>query len=178
MMQPTVLTSPQQTSHGDTQTSSLYHSQLGESKIRVRRRDGSWTALNIAKIRAVVDWACADREVNSIALEAGLTTRLRDGITTREIQDNLINCALEMCSPDEPDWRYIAGRLHIWSLWKDTLVSRGYQYGNYEIVAKTKIDAKQYDNRLLTYSTADYKRLEVGLIQTGILTTTTLERFC
>ena len=83
-----------------------------------------------------------------------------------------------MCSPDEPDWRYIAGRLHIWSLWKDTLVSRGYQYGNYEIVAKTKIDAKQYDNRLLTYSTADYKRLEVGLIQTGILTTTTLERFC
>ena len=154
-MQPTVLTSPQQTSHGDTQTSSLYHSQLGESKIRVRRRDGSWTALNIAKIRAVVDWACADREVNSIALEAGLTTRLRDGITTREIQDNLINCALEMCSPDEPDWRYIAGRLHIWSLWKDTLVSRGYQYGNYEIVAKTKIDAKQYDNRLLTYSTAE-----------------------
>ena len=154
-MQPTVLTSPQQTSHGDTQTSSLYHSQLGESKIRVRRRDGSWTALNIVKIRAVVDWACADREVNSIALEAGLTTRLRDGITTREIQDNLINCALEMCSPDEPDWRYIAGRLHIWSLWKDTLVSRGYQYGNYEIVAKTKIDAKQYDNRLLTYSTAE-----------------------
>ncbi|MDJ0580161.1 ribonucleoside-diphosphate reductase subunit alpha [Crocosphaera sp.] len=156
-MQPTVLTSPQQTFNNDTQTSSIYHSHLGDGKIRVRRRDGSWTALNIAKIRAVVEWACAGQEVNNIALEAGLTTRLRDGITTREIQDNLINCALEMCSPDEPDWRYVAGRLHIWSLWKDTLVNRGYQYGSYEITARTKVECKQYDNRLLTYSTAELR---------------------
>ena len=120
--------------------------------IQVIRRDGSWTALNIAKIRAVVDWACQGKDVNPIALEAGLTTRLRNGITTREIQDNLINCALEMCSPDEPDWRYVAGRLHIWSLWKDTLVSRGYQYGNYEKTVGAKVEAQQYDRRILTYS--------------------------
>ncbi|MDJ0731595.1 MAG: ribonucleoside-diphosphate reductase subunit alpha [Crocosphaera sp.] len=155
MMQPTVLTSPQQTHHSDTHPSPSYHSHLGNSKIKVRRRDGSRTALNIGKIRAVVDWACAGQEVNSIALEAGLTTRLRDGITTREIQDNLINCALEMCSPAEPDWRYVAGRLHIWSLWKDTLVSRGYQYGNYETTVRTKVESGQYDNRLLTYSTTE-----------------------
>jgi ribonucleoside-diphosphate reductase alpha chain len=91
-------------------------------------------------------------EVNSIALEAGLTTRLREGISTREIQDNLINCALEMCSPDEPDWRYVAGRLHMWSLWKDTLVSRGYQYGHYLRTVQTKVAAEDYDPRLLTYS--------------------------
>jgi ribonucleoside-diphosphate reductase alpha chain len=156
MMQPTVLTSPQQNHLGDTHLSHPnYHSQLGASKIKVRRRDGSCTALDISKIRAVVDWACAGKDVNSIALEAGLTTRLRDGITTREIQDNLINCALEMCSPQEPDWRYVAGRLHIWSLWKDTLVSRGYQYGNYETTATTKVEAGQYDHRLLTYSKAE-----------------------
>ncbi|ACB50704.1 ribonucleoside-diphosphate reductase alpha subunit [Crocosphaera subtropica ATCC 51142] len=157
MMQPTVITSPQQTHHSDTHITPNYHSQLGESKIRVRRRDGSWTALNIGKIRAVVNWACAEKDVNSIALEAGLTTRLRDGITTREIQDNLINCALEMCSPTEPDWRYVAGRLHIWSLWKDTLVNRGYQYGNYETTVETKVEAGQYDNRLLTYSTTELR---------------------
>ncbi|MDJ0507750.1 MAG: ribonucleoside-diphosphate reductase subunit alpha [Crocosphaera sp.] len=155
-MQPTILTSSEQTYFGNTQPSHpSYHSQLGENKIRVRRRDGSSTALNISKIRAVVDWACAEKEVNSIALEAGLTTRLRDGITTREIQDNLINCALEMCSPAEPDWRYVAGRLHIWSLWKDVLVSRGYQYGNYETTVRTKVESGQYDNRLLTYSTTE-----------------------
>lgn len=125
---------------------------MGSHTIKVIRRDGSPTSLNIGKIRAVVDWACEGKEVNSIALEAGLTTRLRDGITTREIQDNLINCALEMCSPEEPDWRYVAGRLHIWSLWKDTLVSRGYQYGNYDKTVKTKVESGQYDERILTYS--------------------------
>lgn len=150
-----------------TQTASNSHSSRVESQparttsvpnastekpIQVVRRDGTSTVLDISKIRAVVDWACAKLEVNSIALEAGLTTRLRHGITTREIQDNLINCALEMCNPDEPDWRYVAGRLHIWSLWKDTLVSRGYQYGNYEETVRYKVETGQYDPRLLTYS--------------------------
>jgi ribonucleoside-diphosphate reductase alpha chain len=125
------------------------------NEIQVVRRDGSRTALNIAKIRAVVDWACAGKEVNPIALEASLKTRLRNGIATREIQDNLINCALEMCSPEEPDWRYVAGRLHIWSLWKDTQVSRGYRYGDYEQTVRTKIEAKQYDERILVYSSQD-----------------------
>lgn len=128
---------------------------LHNGEIQVIRRDGSATSLNIAKIRAVVDWACRGREVNSIALEAGLKTRLRNGITTREIHDNSIDCALAMCSPDEPDWRYVAGRLHIWSLWKDTLVSRGYQYGNYEETVRTKVAAKQYDERILTYSSQE-----------------------
>ena len=78
-----------------------------------------------------MEWACLDKQVNPITLEAGLTTRLRNGVTTREIQDNLIDCALGMCSPSDSEWRYVAGRLHIWSLWKDTIVSRGYGYGNY-----------------------------------------------
>jgi ribonucleoside-diphosphate reductase alpha chain len=122
------------------------------NEIQVIRRDGSRTSLNIAKIRVVVDWACAGKGVNPIALEAGLKTRLRNGITTREIQDNLINCALEMCSPEEPDWRYVAGRLHIWSWWKDTLASRGYQYGDFARTVRTKVEAKQYDERILIYS--------------------------
>jgi ribonucleoside-diphosphate reductase alpha chain len=124
-------------------------------EIRVARRDGSMTSLNIAKIRKVVNWACEGVEVSSIALEAGLKARLRDGIATREIQDNLIDCALGMCSPDEPDWRYVAGRLHIWSLWKDTKVSRGYQYGNYEKTVRTFVASDRYDQRILTYSSAE-----------------------
>ena len=141
------------------QTLSLAKTKPGNSSnIQVIRRDGSRTPLDIAKIRAVVDWACAGCDVNAIALEAGLTTRLRNGITTREIQDNLINCALEMCSPDEPDWCYVAGRLHIWSLWKDTLVSRGYQYGNYEQTVRLKVNSNQYDNRILTYSAEELQQ--------------------
>jgi ribonucleoside-diphosphate reductase alpha chain len=125
------------------------------STIQVIRRDGTPAPLNISKIRAVVEWSCAGLDANPITLEAGLTTRLSDGVTTREIQDNLIHCALEMCSPDEPDWRYVAGRLHIWSLWKDTLVSRGYQYGDYAKTVFSQVSAGRYDERILTYSLSE-----------------------
>ncbi len=123
--------------------------------IEVIRRDGTPTPLNTVKIRDVVAWACQGKDVNAIALEAGLTTRLRNGVTTREIQDNLIDCALGMCSPQEPDWRYVAGRLHIWSLWKDALVSRGYAYGNYAETVRRQIEAQKYDRKILVYSPAE-----------------------
>ncbi|MGA1627150.1 MAG: ATP cone domain-containing protein, partial [Prochlorothrix sp.] len=156
-MQPT-LTSPTVASPV-SHASHLSHSSSSPGhRIQVIRRDGSSTPLNISKIRAVVDWACMGLEVNSIALEAGLTTRLREGISTREIQDNLISCALEMCSPDQPVWRYVAGRLHMWSLWKDTLVSRGYQYGQYLRTVQTKVAAEEYDPRLLTYSEEELRQ--------------------
>ena len=140
---------------------------LDISQVQVVRRDGSNTPLNISKIRSVVEWACKSTlsegveintlggDVNPITLEAGLTTRLRDGVTTREIQDNLIDCALGMCSPTEPEWRYVAGRLHIWSLWKDILVSRGFGYGDYVRAVQLQIDAQRYDRNILKYSTAE-----------------------
>ena len=113
--------------------------------MKVVKRDGTLEPLDIKKIRRVVRWACDGTIANPVALEAGMTVKLKDGISTREIQANLINCCLSMCSPTESDWRYVAGRLHIWSLWKDTLVSRGYQY------SKT-VARKDYDARILTYS--------------------------
>ena len=128
---------------------------IATSNIQVIRRDGSFTSLKIAKIRAVVEWACDGYSVNPITLEAGLTTRLRNGVTTREIQDNLIDCALGMCSPEEPAWRYVAGRLHIWSLWKDTRVARGFGYGDYYQAVQAQIAAKRYDRRILDYSKAE-----------------------
>ena len=92
-MQPT-LTSPSVTTPVSNASHLANSSPNQGHRIQVLRRDGSVTPLNISKIRAVVDWACMGLEVNSIALEAGLTTRLREGISTREIQDNLISCAL------------------------------------------------------------------------------------
>ncbi len=60
-----------------------------------------------------------------MTLEARLTNRLRNGVTIREIQAQLINCAVEMCSPSEPDWRYVAGRLQLWGWSQSLQVSRG-----------------------------------------------------
>ncbi len=129
-----------------------------KNEIKVIKRDGSLASLDVSRIREVVKWACEGLEANPITLEAGLTTRLRSGVTTREIQDNLINCALELCSPSDPNWRYVAGRLHIWSLWKDTLVRRGYEYGDYYKTVQTKVENGEYDSRLLTYSPEELKQ--------------------
>ncbi len=46
---------------------------MGSHGIRVIRRDGSTTSLNIGKIRDVVEWACEGKKVNSIALAGGLS---------------------------------------------------------------------------------------------------------
>jgi ribonucleoside-diphosphate reductase alpha chain len=141
-------------SHSSTVNHGSQNQHLSNSNksIAVIKRNGKSALLDISKIRKVVNWACNGKDVNSIALESGLKTRLRDGITTRDIQDNLINCALEMCSLEEPDWRYVAGRLHIWSLWKETLIIRGYNYGNYAQTVATFVKEGKYDQRILTYS--------------------------
>ena len=113
-----------------------------------------------------MEWACnftsteigkgrVEQDINPITLEAGLTTRLRNGVTTRDIQDNLIDCALGMCSPAEPAWRYVAGRLHIWSLWKDIQVSRGFSYGDYPRAVQFQIETERYDRQILKYSKAE-----------------------
>ena len=140
------------TKNSEVQSSRI---QREQQDIQVTRRDGSLTSLNITKIRAVVEWACDGYNVNPITLEAGLTTRLRNGVSTRKIQDNLIDCALSMCSPAEPEWRYVAGRLHVWSLWKDTQVARGFGYGNYLQAVRSQIDAERYDRAILEYSQAE-----------------------
>ncbi len=124
-------------------------------KIQVIKRDGTWADLNIGRIRDVVEWATEGLDVNSIALEAGLTTRLKNGISTTEIQENLINCALQMCSLEEPDWRYVAGRLHIWGLWKDVQVIRGHGYGDYPKTVETFLAASEYDQRISLYTKAE-----------------------
>ena len=161
-------TSPQiasKSTAGSWQSPQSQESATTNSSIQVIRRDGTSAPLDVTKIRSVVEWACdfqaseigrrVEQDINPITLEAGLTTRLRNGVTTRDIQDNLIDCALGMCSPTEPAWRYVAGRLRIWSLWKDILVSRGFGYGDYAATVKFQIDAERYDRAILKYSFAE-----------------------
>lgn len=134
--------------------------------IRVVNRNGESHPFNVSKIRTVVSWACHNLSASPLALESKVTAKIRDGITTREIQDNLIYCALEMCSLQEPDWRFVAGRLHIWSLREDVAVSRGFgydvqifsewMYGAGDYWESARIGTK-YDKRLFEYSVSEIK---------------------
>ena len=57
-----------------------------------------------------------DLEVNPLKLEAGVVDLFQEGISTRSIQANLINTSLKYTTIDEPDWRYVAGRLLMMNL--------------------------------------------------------------
>ena len=118
--------------------------------IKVQKRDGSLVDLDITKIRKVVGWACEGLTVQSVALESRMSERLVDGVTTRDIQRNLINCALQMCSPEQPDWRYVAGRLHMWNIWKEVELSRGYDQSDYYIHVNHMTEKGYYAPDLLS----------------------------
>lgn len=90
------------------------------AKVNVVKRDGSLEAFSVDKIKKVIDFACKGLDVDKLKLESAFDHRIRDGIRTKDIQDNLIILANELCSVKESDWQYVAGRLLTMSLWAET----------------------------------------------------------
>jgi len=136
----------------------LREDNIGSSFDKVEyilRRNGERTPIDIKKIRAVIDYACEGLNVNPIELESNLTTRIRSGCTTKDIQENLIEIAKMLASIEEPDWLKVAGRLLMWSVWKDVLVNRGFIYGNFVNFVISKVNAKEYLQELLTKYTIE-----------------------
>lgn len=93
--------------------------------INVVKRNGKKEPYDISKIRKVVNWACEGLDVNPLQLESSLTTVLFDGIKTKDIHDNLIHQAKTFISLEEPDWRYVAGKLLMQNVWKQAFLTRG-----------------------------------------------------
>lgn len=118
---------------------------------QVVKRDGTLTELNIDKIKKVIDLATKDLEVNKLELESSLTTALVDGVTTRTIQDNLINNAVNFTSLEYPDWRYVAGRLLMMSIWKETVLARNYRFNEHSFSNHviSMVNKGLYDSKLL-----------------------------
>lgn len=95
------------------------------NRIKVVKRKGDKEPLNIEKIRKVINWAAEGLNVNTLKLESKLKLHFFDGITTRQIHEAVINTALQLTTPEEPDWRILAGRLFIFNLYKEVSIRRG-----------------------------------------------------
>lgn len=132
--------------------------EVKTSPLQVINRAGELIDLDISRIRLVIEHCCKGLTVNPLQLEASLTTRLKTGITTREIQSNLIQCAKEFASPEESGWRYVAGRLLMWGYRKETMTSRGYGYESVSQSILDKCEMKLYDENLLEYSLEELKQ--------------------
>ncbi|ADY72913.1 ribonucleoside-diphosphate reductase, alpha subunit [Desulfurobacterium thermolithotrophum DSM 11699] len=147
-------------------------------KISVVKRNGSKEPLNIEKIRKVINWAAKGLEVNTLKLESKLKLHFYDGITTREIHKSIVNTALQLTTPEEPDWRILAGRLFIFNLYKEVSIKRGtsklaYIGGGKEYlkVLKDLVEKGLYTNEIFkSYSeeeivkAGDYLKLEYDFL--------------
>jgi ribonucleoside-diphosphate reductase alpha chain len=133
----------------------------------VLHRNGTITQFDITKIRQVVEWAC-DGLTNPLELESLFSAKQENQITTTKIQGDLIAHALELTTPQEAKWRYVAGRLLIWDLWKTIRANRLYDQGDvYNTSAKairSKLAKGIYNQELLQVYTLEELELATNWI--------------
>ncbi|WP_297487268.1 ribonucleoside-diphosphate reductase subunit alpha [uncultured Cetobacterium sp.] len=127
---------------------------------KVINRAGIMENLDIKKIREKLIRACKNLEVNMVALESHIESIYEDKITTKRIQESLINQAVSMTSFEESDWTYVAGRLSMMELEREVWHNRSFSYGNLEKTINFLVEKNIYDKRLLEYSKAEIEALE------------------
>lgn len=135
--------------------------------LKVLKRNGKFEAYNCKKIKKAIAFACENLDVNPLELEAKFDEFIKDGVTTKSIQDNLILHAKNLSSPLNDAWLLVAGRLATMDRWNS---NRAYEvpfidwyinertngkwshkqfdvYTNEEIIELSKIIVKERDLR-------------------------------
>lgn len=86
----------------------------------VTKRSGKTEKYNVAKIKESVRQACEGLDVSALALEAKFDEFLVEGITTKQLNKNLIHHAKTLAGPKTPDYVFVAGRFETMDRWADT----------------------------------------------------------
>lgn len=95
----------------------------------VKKRDGRKENFDVNKIKKVIQWATSDIDVNPLVLESKFDEFMKEDISTNDIQINLIYHSRILCSPEEPEWSNVAGRLETMLRWKHTQIfEKTFQY--------------------------------------------------
>lgn len=131
-------------------------------QVQVTKRDGTKEKFDVEKIKRVIAWACEGLQVNPLALESKFDEIVYEGISTDNIQLNLIEHAKQMCSPDQPDWTIVAGRLKTMKRWSDT---QTYEMGLWNYIQHQKQAAVYKHPAIDIYSQEDINFLEKHMQQ-------------
>lgn len=130
---------------------------------QVINRAGIKEDLDISKIREKLVRACDGLELNVVQLESHIDSIYQDGITTKKIQESLINQAVSMVSFEEPDWIYAAGRLLMMETEREVFHKRGFSYGDFFKTISLLVKHGSYDKRLLDYSQKELEELNQAI---------------
>lgn len=85
----------------------------------VTKRSGEKEQFDIAKIKQSIAFACEGTAANPVQLESRIDYFMKDGIKTSLIQDNIIQHAIQLASPQEPWWLMVAGHAATMQDWND-----------------------------------------------------------
>jgi len=91
-----------------------------ENEIKILNRDGLLEPLDIKKIQRNTAPAVAGlKNVSQSDLELSAKLQFRNGMTTREIQQTLIQTAVDKIDIDKKDYEYVAARLLLYDMYND-----------------------------------------------------------
>ncbi|MCK5632885.1 ribonucleoside-diphosphate reductase subunit alpha [bacterium] len=136
----------------------------------ILKRAGNEARYDVTKMRKVINWASKGLAINPIELESNAHIMLKNNITTREIQQSLILGALRLTSLEKPDWKYAAGRLKLFDIYKEISICRGNHkkieniYNNYPKYLYKSIKNKIYTKTILE----KYSQQEIEIAATYI----------
>ena len=105
-----------------------------DKTIFVEKRDGSKVPYDVAKIKQSIKYATEGLDVNPLALESRIDQFVKNGIKTSSIQDNVIHHAIQLASPQEPEWLKVAGKAFAANMW-----------ANYKLRGKSFLEVIQYN---------------------------------
>ena len=97
----------------------------GHENIKVLKRDGAETTLNLDKIHKVVEEACEGLGGGVSASQVEMNSGLQffDGIETKDIQEILIRSASDLISLETPNYQFVAARLLLYGVYKQVFGS-------------------------------------------------------
>jgi len=132
--------------------------------IKVIKRDGVTTHLDLEKIHTMVEFACeglAGVSASQVEINSGI--QFYDGITTEEIQQILIKSASDLITLDNPNYQYVAARLLLYGLRKSVFGKDGWEKSHPSLHehAKACVDKKIYDWSIYNkYSSEEWEKID------------------
>ena len=90
-----------------------------ETEIKVVKRNGDTTTLDLEKVHKMVEHACRGLAgVSESQVEMNANLQLFDGIRTEDIQEILIRSANDLITLENPNYQFVAARLLLFALRK------------------------------------------------------------
>ena len=124
--------------------------------MNVTKRNGKLEKVDLDKIHRVLEWAVQGLDNVSVSqIEMKSSIQLFDGMTTNDIHETLVKTAADLISANTPNYQYVAARLAVFDIRKESY-GRFTPPSLYDHIVKLT-DKDVYDKHILE----DYTKAEI-----------------